>query len=290
MYVSVRDDTARAAGFPTLLEGLRAMGINSIELNYTAERQVSSLTDDRRFPLATPADYEAYRQHLRESGGSVSALLCANNFGAADPEPEIAWCVDAIRAAEALGAPAIRADTIMRTEPAEDRDARIRRYASAMRQVLERTAGSPVTIGMENHGAQGNEPEFLAGVLEVLPDPRLGLTLDTGNFYWSGQPLSECYRIYERFAPRARHTHVKSIAYPSEERERRRETGWKYGEYASPLAQGDIDLARVIGMLRSAGYDGSLTIENEALGRLPAGERAAALISDASHLRQLLQA
>jgi sugar phosphate isomerase/epimerase len=127
-------------------------------------------------------------------------------------------------------------------------------------------------------------------VLEVLPDPRLGLTLDTGNFYWSGQPLSECYRIYERFAPRARHTHVKSIAYPSEERERRRETGWKYGEYASPLAQGDIDLARVIGMLRSAGYDGSLTIENEALGRLPAGERAAALISDASHLRQLLQA
>jgi sugar phosphate isomerase/epimerase len=290
MYVSVRDDTARAAGFGTLQEALRAMGIDSVELNFTADRQVSSLTDDRRFPLATPADYAAYQQHLREIGVTVSALLCANNFGAADPEPEVAWCVDAIRAAEALGAPAIRADTIMRIESPEDRDARIRRYAAAMRQVLERTAGSPVGIGMENHGPQGNEPEFLAGVLEILPDPRLGLTLDTGNFYWSGQPLSECYRIYERFAPRARHTHIKSIAYPPEERERRRETGWKYGEFASPLAQGDIDLARVIGMLRAAGYDGSLTIENEALGRLPASERPAVLVSDANHLRRLLQA
>jgi sugar phosphate isomerase/epimerase len=290
MYVSVRDDTTRAAGFPTLLEGLRAMGLDSIELNYTAERQVPSLTDERRFPLAAPADYEAYRQHLRESGVSVSALLCANNFGAADPEPEIAWCVDAIRAAEALGAPAIRADTIMRTEPAEDREARVRRYAAAMKQVLDRTGGSAIGIGMENHGAQGNDPEFLGGVLEILPDPRLGLTLDTGNFYWSGQPLSECYRIYERFAPRARHTHIKSIAYPPEERERRRETGWKYGEYASPLAEGDIDLPRVLNLLRGAGYDGSLTIENEALGRLAGDERRAALISDASYLRQLLQA
>lgn len=289
MYVSVRDDTTRAAGFPSLLEGLRAMDLDSIELNYTAERQVSSLTDDRRFPLATAADYEAYRQHLREHGVTVSALLCANNFGAGDPEPEVAWCVDAIRAAAALNAPAIRADTIMRTDPPEDRDARIRRYAAAMRQVLERTAGSPVAIGMENHGAQGNDPEFLAGVLELLPDPRLGLTLDTGNFYWSGQPLAECYRIYERFAPRARHTHIKSIAYPPGERERRRETGWKYGEFASPLAQGDIDLARVLGMLRAAGYDGSLTIENEALGRLPAAERPAILVSDAGHLRQLLR-
>ena len=117
---------------------------------------------------------------------------------------------------------------------------------SAMREVLRQTEGSRVAVGMENHGAQGNDPEFLTGVLQAIPDPRLGLTLDTGNFYWSGQPLSELYRIYARFAPRVRHTHVKSIAYPAAERERRRETGWKYGEHASPLADGDIDLARVI--------------------------------------------
>jgi sugar phosphate isomerase/epimerase len=289
MYVSVRDDTVKAAGFGTLLEGLRAMGINSIELSLARDRSVASLTEDRRFPLATTADAEAYRRHLAENGASVSALLVANNFGASDPGPEIAWCVDAIRGAEWLGAPAIRADTIMRTEAPEDRDARIQRYVAAVREVLRQTEGSRVAVGMENHGAQGNDPEFLAGVLEAIPDPRLGLTLDTGNFYWSGQPLSELYRIYARFAPRVRHTHVKSIAYPAEERERRRETGWKYGEYASPLADGDIDLAQVIRLLREAGYDGSLTIENEALGRLSAPERRAALISDATHLRELLQ-
>src|SRR5205085_5904063 len=177
-----------------------------------------------------------------------------------------------------------------RGEGIEEREARIQRYVAAMRQVLSQTAGSRVAVGMENHGPQGNDPEFLAGVLEAIPDPRLGLTLDTGNFYWSGQPLSELYRIYERFAPRVRHTHMKSIAYPPEERERRRETGWKYGEYASPLAQGDIDFARVLKLFRDAGYDGSLTIENEALGRLPAEKRRAALASDAALLKYLLHA
>jgi sugar phosphate isomerase/epimerase len=288
MDVAVRDDTARAAGFGTLLAALRAMGINSIELSYAVDRSVASLTDDRRMPLATAADYAAYRSHLEENGVTVSALLLANNFGAADIEPEIAWCVDGIRAAEALGAPAVRADTIMRGEGIEERSARIQRFVAAMRQVLSRTEGSPVAVGIENHGPQGNDPEFLAGVLEAIPDPRLGLTLDTGNFYWSGQPLSELYRIYERFAPRVRHTHMKSIAYPPEERERRRETGWKYGEYASPLAEGDIDFGRVLKLFHSAGYDGSLTIENEALGRLAPDAKRAALVSDAAHLRELL--
>jgi sugar phosphate isomerase/epimerase len=288
MYVAVRDDTARAAGFATLREALKEMGINAIELSFAADRTVASLSGAERLPLRTPTDWQAYRSHLEQNGAIVSGLLAANNFGAADPEPEIAWCVDAVRAAEALGAPAIRADTIMRIDPPEDRDARIRRYTAAMRQVLDRTAGSNVAVGMENHGPQGNEPEFLAGVLDAIANPRLGLTLDTGNFYWSGQPLSELYNIYSRFAPRVRHTHMKSIAYPAAERERRRETGWKYGEYASPLAQGDIDFARVVKLLRQAGYDGSLTIENEAVGRLGPAERRAALVSDAAHLKQLL--
>lgn len=288
MYVSVRDDTVRAAGFGTLLEGLQAMGITSIELSFARDRTVSSLTGDQRLPLATTAEAESYRRHLNEHGITVSALLVANNFGAAEVAPEIAWCVEAIHGAEWLGAPAIRADTIMRGSGLEEREARVQRYVAAMRQVLQQTEGSRVAIGMENHGPQGNDPEFLAGVLEAIPDPRLGLTLDTGNFYWSGQPLSELYSIYGRFARRVRHTHVKSIAYPPEERERRRETGWKYGEYASPLAQGDIDLKRVIQLLREAGYDGSLTIENEALGRLAPADRRAALVSDADHLKKLL--
>ena len=69
---------------------------------------------------------------------------------------------------------------------------------------------------------------------------------------------------------------------------KRRETGWKYGEYASPLAEGDIDFSRVLKLFRGAGYDGSLTIENEALGRLAPAEKRAALISDASHLKTLV--
>jgi sugar phosphate isomerase/epimerase len=218
----------------------------------------------------------------------VSALMMANNFNALDVAAEVDWVRRAAEAAQALGIPALRIDSIMRGEREMSVEDRIAQFSSALREALPATERTGVALAIENHGACGNDPAFLAGVLDAFEDPRLGLTLDTGNFYWHGNPLSELYRIYERFAPRVKHTHVKSIHYPAELRETRREIGYKYGEYASPLDEGDIDLGRVIGLLRRAGCPGDLTIENEALGRYPAGERAALLRRDVSHLRKLL--
>ena len=67
---------------------------------------------------------------------------------------------------------------------------------------------------------------------------RLGLTLDTGNFYWYGHPLSKVYELYEMFASRVFHTHCKSIGYPAEEREKQRPMGWQYVKYHGPIYSG----------------------------------------------------
>ena len=56
---------------------------------------------------------------------------------------------------------------------------------------VERTSRRKVDLAIENHGAQGNDPAFLDGVFQKVRSPRLGMTLDVGNFYWSGKPLSE---------------------------------------------------------------------------------------------------
>lgn len=64
--------------------------------------------------------------------------------------------------------------------------------------------------------------------------------------------------------------------------------GWKYGEFACPIDQGDIDFHRVVRILRDAGYTNDLNIENESLGRLAEGERAAALAREVQYLKRRL--
>ena len=144
-------------------------------------------------------------------------------------------------------------------------------------------------IGLENHGAISNDPEFLDAVLTDAADARLGLTLDTGNFYWWGLPLAELYRTLEHFATSAKHTHVKNIAYPQEVRETRRAVGWEYGRYVSTLDAGDIAMSRVVEILRAAGYARTLCVEDESLGKFPADERLSILRRDVETLRDALR-
>jgi len=120
--------------------------------------------------------------------------------------------------------------------------------------------------------------------------PRLGLTLDVGNWYWFGHPLSHVYEIYRKYAPHTVHTHVKSIRYPADIREQQREIGYKYGEYCCPLDEGDLDFGRAVRILRDGGYNGDLVIEDESLGKYPAADRAGVLQRDVATLRHAIAA
>ncbi|MCD6166289.1 TIM barrel protein, partial [bacterium] len=70
-------------------------------------------------------------------------------------------------------------------------------------------------FGMENHGEYSNNPEFLQTVFSALKDSRIGITLDSGNFYWYGFPLDEVYQLFTELAPHTKHTHIKNISYPA---------------------------------------------------------------------------
>lgn len=291
MYLSVRD-CHLPAHFGTIKAGLDAMKLDSVELNYLRDRSVLSLdgASGAKESLADKAAVEAFRYKCNGLKIRVSSFLLSNNFGADDLDAELEWVISAIKAAGQLGVKAVRIDAIMSTERDWPLEQRTQRFADCMKKVLDATSNLAVDMGIENHGRQGNDPEFLDLVLDKVGSPRVGITVDTGNFYWSGKPLEKVHQIIEHFAPRVKHTHIKNINYPEDKRNVEREVGWEYGKYASPLREGDIDIPRVVRALKKAGYANDLCIENEALGRFEESKRAAVLVDDADYLREILRA
>lgn len=288
MYVSLRDGTALSAGFTTLKKACDACGASALELSLDREMKAPSLVSRDTFTLDSPAAIAAYKAHLEEFGIRPAGFLLGNDFNAPDRDAEIAWVIRALRAADALGMQAIRIDSIISGEREFTTVQRMDLFVACLSKVIEATSDLNTGLGIENHGAGGNNREFLDGVFAGVGSERVGMTMDMGNFYWSGLPLSEVYATLEHFAPRTKHTHVKNINYPESEREKRRPIGWEYGKYCCPIDQGDIDLRRVIGFLKAANYTGDLSLEDESIGRFPVEKRQEILIRDAAYLKSLL--
>jgi sugar phosphate isomerase/epimerase len=216
--------------------------------------------------------------------------MTACDFSVGDAESNMAWIARAIEIADLLGAPAVRIDSAMAKEKELDFETRVNLFVEGLGGALKRTPNSKVVLGIENHGFQGNNLAFLLNVFQQTGSERLGSTLDLCNFYWRGYPLSEVYGILRVLAPYAKHTHVKSIHYPAEQREVMREAGWEYGKYSCPLDEGDIDLAKVVGILAKAGYKGDVCIEDESLGKCAnAAERADVLKRDVACVRGAIE-
>ncbi len=169
--------------------------------------------------------------------------------------------------AQILGVPAIRIDAV----PAKLARAEFLKQAiETLKRILAATEATGVSFAVENHSNTTNDPAFLAALFEGVGSKRLGLTLDTANFYWFGHPLSKVYELCKTFAPNVRHTHCKNIRYPVSEREKHRPMGWKYAEYGCPVGEGDIDFGRIAKLLYKAGYHNDLCVEDEFLGTLSA--------------------
>lgn len=285
MEVAVRDASFYQVGYATGVEAMRALGITATEVAIDIHGCVRSLTSERQLNLTQPADLADFQAELADNGLRVCAFLCSQNFNHSEREAHLNWVIQAVRAADAVGAPALRIDSAMTGQAELSLEERIRIFAEATLEVLRATGESSVSLGIENHGRQGNDPKWMRGVIAHVGSPRVGLTLDVGNWYWFGHPLSRVYEIYREFGPLVKATHVKNIRYPEKIRETQREIGFEYGKYCCPLDEGDIQLSRVTAILRETGYDGALTIEDESLGKVAEADRAAVLQRDVDHLR-----
>ncbi len=289
MFVSIRESLLTDNTFTSTSEGLKYLGIDAVELSLDRELSVHAPDAEERVVLDSDDAAKAYRARAEQAGVRVCAVLTACDFSAGDMESNIAFITRAIELAELLGAPTVRIDSAMSRERELDFETRVNLFAEGLGGALNRTKDSTITLGIENHGFQGNNLAFLLNVFKTVNSERLGSTLDLCNFYWRGYPLSEVYGIMRLLAPYAKHTHVKNINYPEEQREVIREAGWEYGKYACPLDEGDIDLAKVVRILKDAGYTGDFCIEDESLGKCATKEeRIAVLKRDVVHMQDIL--
>jgi len=104
--------------------------------------------------------------------------------------------------------------------------------------------------------------EGMAAFLKAAPE--LYVTLETGNFLFSGDDILEAH---QRFADRIRHVHLKDRFLPSQTPEAAPSgdvttatTGLKM--YPCAVGHGHIPMTAVLDRLDKEGYDGIMTIEH----------------------------
>jgi sugar phosphate isomerase/epimerase len=288
--VSIRDQILPVTAGKTAFEMLRMIGTCRVEaaVDLNDSLPYLRLDDGSMLSIGDDSSITDTKAKLDAQGIQISALLLATDLSGDEAERHIDWASRIIHAAGKLGVPVVRIDpwTAKRElPPLTIRD----NFARGTLRILNQTAATGVDIGMENHGDIFNDPALLDDVLAAIPDPRFGLTLDTGNLYWWGHPIREVYRLVDLYAPRTKHTHIKSIHYPPGVGERQREIGFEYKQFCCPLYEGDLDLKRLVNALCTGGYCRDFCVEDESLFKLPESERVEVLRRDVESLRETLR-
>jgi sugar phosphate isomerase/epimerase len=151
-----------------------------------------------------------------------------------------------------------------------------RRLGGMLRKLLGAAEDHGVVLALENHiDLTADEMVDLVG---TLSSPWLGVCLDTGNnLRMHEDPLV----VAAKLAPLARATHVKDIGVRAGDPK-------DFAFWPSvPLGKGLVDIGRVIGLLREAGYKGLLAIEVDYL-HPDHGDEDRAVAASVKHLKGLL--
>jgi sugar phosphate isomerase/epimerase len=268
---------------PDCWAAAKKVGAEVVEVTVDDSFGVPLLLHPQAYSVKNDEEIRRLGTDLKAAKMRISAFCVASRFDTR-PDFEIDFIGKLAGIAQQMGIRAIRIDVVANKIPLPEF---LPSAVASLKTLVAATEGTGVRFGVENHGGTGNDPTFLSPMLDRVGSKRLGVTLDTGNFYWFGHPLSKVYELIEKAAPHAVHTHCKNIAYPEDRREVQRPRGWEYAKYEAPVDKGDIDFTRVVKTLRAAGYDGDLCVENETLGRLPEGERAGVLAEEIAYLKKL---
>lgn len=141
------------------------------------------------------------------------------------------------------------------------------RLAQRMARALALAAAAGVPTSFHPHISTYIESPW--EVERLLESTEVDLTLDTGHFWLAGADPVE---HLERFGDRVNHVHLKDVRRAVLEQAKADERSdfdeW-WGDVATPLGDGDLDLEAFLGGLRRVDYDGWLVIEQD---RLPLGQ------------------
>jgi len=280
MFIAIRDVLLKSLGFNDVFEGLRHLGLNSIELALDRELKAVAF---HNIKLKDFSSINEFKSLLKENNIHICALLLGNDLGSENLEKELKYIKSSMEIAKELGVKVVRVNAVMKLRPNWTLSDALKVTVKALKEASE--YDKKIWLAVENHGIISNKREFLRSLFENTKGFRIGLTLDTCNFYWYGYPLTKVYEIYEEFAKYVKHTHIKNATAIGP-----RDSFRKPGEVQmKPLYEGDIDLKRTVLTLMKSGYEGDLTIEDESLGHYSVKERRKIIVKDIQFLERILK-
>jgi sugar phosphate isomerase/epimerase len=199
------------------------------------------------------ADYETAKRFLAEAGIVATSLGGYCDFAQTDDqalEEQIAGFVEYCRRAVKLGIPVTRAFAGDVKEGLSLADVE-QRIIDSFAEVIGRIQDLDVKVAIENHGSLANDGLFLRRVIETVASPKLGITIDTGNFYDVGHSPERVDEFYNMLAPYTFSVHIKDVIYQD-------------GVPALvPAGRGIVDLPRLYALLEAVGYSGAVVSEFE---------------------------
>jgi sugar phosphate isomerase/epimerase len=227
----------RGRSLPEALEAARVAGVSALELAATpacphlrplagheAVRELSGALEGWRV-LAVMADHPDLARREEEGG-----------------EEAVEHTVAAVKAAKALGAPVV--STSLGGTEIDAWDTAWERALGALRLVLRETSRTGVRLAVELHADDVLDSLKKARrLLQEIPNPRLGLTLDTAFLYYRRIQLSEAL---EAAGERVYHVHLRDATRSDPYR---------------AIGRGEVSFPAVFRALRAHGYDGALSVE-----------------------------
>ncbi len=183
------------------------------------------------------------KQHCHLRGMTISGGAIRNDFCQLDEkklEADLAHTKTWVDHYAVLGAPAIR--IFAGTQPkGEETSVTLKRCAKHCETAAQYAASKGVLLALENHGGVTEKAEGLLEIVKQVNAPGFGVNFDSGNFRSTDDPYTELAQI----APYAVNAQIKVDIYS--------------GGQHQPT-----DLAKVLNILRSAGYSGWVALEYEA--------------------------
>ncbi len=179
------------------------------------------------------------------------------------PTRGVPYVMKSIAWAAQIGCPCV--DTTDGMKPPEELPEReaVALMRRSYRQILEVADAHGVTVNVEPHGYFTTNPEVMEEMLSFSESPLLGLNMDTGNTFISGQdPVA----FLRRFLSRVTHVHIKDVSSSVAASTRGHQTGIAVSHCALGDGVNADNIRDCLILLRDHGYRGVLSMECEGQG------------------------
>jgi len=213
------------------------------------------------------ADRKAALNALEETGLPCPIFSVSNNFAKTDPDErrkQLQRIVFGVDEAMLYGAKVVR---VFAGDVAEGitYDQARSWIVEGLSDASKYAAESGVKLALENHGTLAGRGDQVRGIIDEVRAMSgtdvLGANPDTGNFLLVNQPSHEAIR---QVASLANMVHFKDFRQAPADHK-----GWAYTALdgkkylGTAIGEGEVELRQCIQELKSAGFDGWLSVEYE---------------------------